>query len=82
MTLLATALQAGALRLTPITLDPAALDNPHIMVIVLGLGMVGLWSMHFTCATARMAGLSYAKWLLEALEEIQRRPSRAHKLSA
>lgn len=76
MTILAATLHAGALLLSPITLDPAALENDHIMVIVLGLGMACLWSLHFTGATVRMAGVSYAKKLWEALEKIQRRPSR------
>lgn len=82
LTMLAAALHAGALRLSPITVDPAALDNPHIMVMVLGLIMACLWSLHFTSATVRMAGFSYAKRLWEALEKIQRRPSRAQKLVA
>jgi hypothetical protein len=82
LTLLAAALHAGALRLSPISLDLATLDNPHIMVIVLGLGMAGLWCLHFTSATVRMAGFSYAKRLWEALEKIQRKPSRAQKLAA
>jgi hypothetical protein len=82
LTLLASALHAGALRLSPITVDPAALDNPHIMVMVLGFGMASLWCMHFTMGTVRMAGFSYAKRLWEALEKIQRRPSRAQKLGA
>lgn len=82
VTLLAAALHAGALRLTPITLNPVALDNIHIMVMVLAFGMAGLWCLHFTSATVRMAGFSYAKRLWEALEKIQRRPSRAQKLAA
>lgn len=76
MTILAAALHSGALRLSPIAVDPVSLDNCHIMVMVLGLGMAFLWSLHFTSATVRMAGFSYAKRLWEALEEIQRRPSR------
>lgn len=75
MTLLAATLHAGALRLSPITVDPATLDSCHIMVMVLGLGMACLWSLHFTGATVRIAGFSYAKRLWEALEKIQRRPS-------
>ncbi len=82
LTVLAAALHAGALRLSPITVDLAALDNAHIMVMVLGLGMACLWLLHFTSATVRMAGFSYAKRLWEALEIIQRRPSRAKKLAA
>ena len=82
LTLLAAALHAGALRLSPITIDLAALDNPHIMVMVLGLSMACMWLLHFTSATVRMAGFSYAKRLWEALETIQRRPSRAKKLTA
>lgn len=82
LTLLAAALHAGALRLSPITVDLAVLDNSHIMVMVLALGMTGLWLLHFTSATVRLAGLSYAKRLWEALERIQRRPSRAQKLAS
>ena len=82
LTMAAAALHAGALRLSPITVDPAALDNPHTMVMVLGLGMACLWFLHFTSATVRMAGFSYARRLWEALEKIQRRPSRAQKLAA
>lgn len=82
LTLLAAALHAGALRLSPVTVDSATLDNPHIMVMVLGLVMACLWSLHFTSATVRMAGFSYAKRLWEALEEVQRKPSRAQKLAA
>ncbi len=82
LTLLAAALHVGALRLSPITVDPAALDNPHVMVMVLALSMACLWSLHFTSATVRVAGFSYAKRLWEALEKIQRRPSRAQKLAA
>lgn len=77
MTLLATPLHAGALRLSPIAVDPAALDYYHIMVMVLGLGMTCLWALHFTSATVQMAGFSYAKRLWEALEKIPRRPSRS-----
>jgi hypothetical protein len=76
ISILAATLQAGALRLSPTTLDPTALQNGHIMVIVLGLGMACLWSLHFTGATVRMAGFGYAKRLWEALEKVQRRPSR------
>lgn len=77
MTLLATTLHAGALRYSPITVDLVALDYSHIMVMVLGFAMACLWSLHFTSATVRMAGFSYAKRLWEALDKIQRRPSRA-----
>ncbi|MEO8154458.1 MAG: hypothetical protein ABI605_15415 [Rhizobacter sp.] len=82
LTVLASVLHAGALRLSPITVDLATLDNPHIMVIVLALGMAGLWCLHFTSATVRMAGFSYAKRLWEALETLQRRPSRAQKFAS
>ena len=76
MTILAATLQAGALRLSPIALYPAALENGHIIVVSLGLCMTCLWSLHFTSATVRMAGFSYAKRLWEALEKIKTRPSR------
>lgn len=79
LTLLAVPLHTGALRLSPVTVDLAALDKSHIMVIVLALGMIGMWCLHFTSATVRLAGFSYAKRLWEALERIQRRPSRAQK---
>lgn len=82
LTLLAAALHAGALRLLPIVVDPAALDNAHVIVMVLALGMAGLWCLHFTSATVRMAGFSYAKRLWEALERIQKRSPRAKRLSA
>ena len=82
LTLLAATLHAGALRLSPVTVDPAALENPHIMVMVLGLVMACLWFLHFTSATVRMAGFSYAKSLWEALERTHRRPSRSRKLAA
>lgn len=67
LTLLAAMLDVGALRLSPITVNPAALDNCHIMVMVLGLDKAYLWPLHFTSATVRMAGFSYAKRLWEAL---------------
>ncbi len=82
LTLLAAALHAGALRLSPVTIDLAALGNAHIVVMALGLGMAGLWSLHFTSETVRMAGFSYAKRLWEALEKVPKKPSRAQKLAA
>lgn len=79
MTLLVTALHSGALRLSPIIVDHTALDDAHIIVMMLAFGMACLWCLHFTSATVKMAGFGYAKRLWESLEKIQRRPSRAQK---
>jgi hypothetical protein len=81
LTLLAAALHAGAWRLSPFAVDSAALDNSHIMVMVLGAAMACLWSLHFTSVTVRIAGFSYAKRLWEALEKIQRKPSPSQKFT-
>lgn len=78
-TIFSTLIQAEAFRVADGSWNLSRLSSAQIMVIMLALGMVGLWGIHFTGETVRMAGFSYAKRLWEALEIVQRRPSVAQK---
>lgn len=53
------------------------LDNAHTIVLVLSLTMAVLWCAHFTGETVRLAGVSYAKRLWEALDRVPQKSSRA-----
>lgn len=78
-TIFSTLIQAQTFRVEDASWDLSGLGSAQIMVIMFALGMVGLWGMHFTGETVRMAGFSYAKRLWEALEIVQRRSSTAQK---
>lgn len=58
LTLVASVLHAGALQLSPSTVDLARLDISHIIVLMPAFGIAGMWCLHFTSATVRMAGFS------------------------
>lgn len=52
------------------------LANAEIIVLVSAFVMAILWCAHFTEETVRLAGVSYAKRLWEALDQLPKRPSR------
>jgi hypothetical protein len=75
----ATVAHAGALTLQPPYWRNPALDNAHIVVLVLALTMAVLWCAHFTGETVRLAGVSYAKRLWEALDQVPKKPTRVQR---
>lgn len=78
-TLIATLWHAGACSLQSPFWRTPTLDNAHIIVLVSALVMVLLWCAHFTGETVRLAGVSYAKRLWEALDQVPKKPSRLQR---
>lgn len=78
-TIIATLWHAGALSLQFPYWRTAALDNAHIVVLVSALAMAVLWCAHFTGETVRLAGVSYARRLWEALDQVPKKPSRVQR---
>lgn len=76
MTIAATFLHGGILRLQPPYWSASGLDAAHTVVLLLAFGSAALWCMHFTADTVRFAGVCYAKRLWEALEVLPKRSSR------
>lgn len=78
-TIIATLWHAGAMSLQSPHWHISAIDNAHIVVLVSASAMAVLWCGHFTAETVRLAGVSYAKRLWEALEQLPQKPSRAQR---
>ncbi|HQC97325.1 MAG TPA: hypothetical protein PK306_16610 [Aquabacterium sp.] len=76
-TVLVTLIQGSALSLQQPFLALGALDNAHIVVLLSAFVMVVLWSAHFTGSTVKLAGISYAKRLWEALDQLPKKSHRA-----
>jgi hypothetical protein len=79
ITIIATLWHAGALGLESPHWRNQALDNAHIVVLGLALAMAVLWCAHFTGETVRLAGVSYARRLWEALDQVPKKPSRVQR---
>lgn len=79
ITIIATLWHAGVLSLQAPHWRTPALDNAHVVVLVLALAMAVLWCAHFTGETVRLAGVSYAKRLWEALDQVPKKPSRTQR---
>lgn len=69
-------LHANALSLETTYLDVSAIDNPHVIVLVIASGTAFLWCAHFTADTVRLAGFSYSRRLWEALDQVAKKPQR------
>lgn len=80
-TVVTTLIHSSALRPQQPLLALDALDNAHIVVLVSGLIMALLWCIHFTASTVKLAGISYAKRLWEALDQLPKKPPRARRKS-
>lgn len=79
ITIIATLWHAGVLGLESPHWRTPALDNAHIVVLVSALTMAVLWCVHFTGETVRLAGVSYAKRLWEALDQVPKKSSRVQR---
>lgn len=79
ITAIATLASAGAFDFRSPYWRTPALDNAHIIVLVSALVMSILWCAHFTGETVRLAGVSYAKRLWEALDKVADKPSRVQR---
>ena len=79
ITVIATLAHAGAFVLDSPHWHTPALDDAHIIVMISALAMAILWCAHFTGETVRLAGVSYAKRLWEALDQVPQKRSRVHR---
>ncbi len=75
----ATLAHAGAFAFRSPYWRTPALDSASVIVLVVALAMAILWCAHFTGETVRLAGVSYAKRLWEALDQVPPKPSRAKR---
>lgn len=79
ITVIATLAHAGAFVLDLPHWRTPAIDDAHIIVMMSALAMAILWCAHFTGETVRIAGVSYAKRLWEALDQVPQKSSRAQR---
>lgn len=79
MTIAATLLHSHAGHLQRPYWTTSSLTPTDIVVLLLAVGFAGLWCMHFTADTVKVAGVCYAKRLWEALEKLPKKPSPAQK---
>jgi hypothetical protein len=79
ITFIATLAQAGAFALELQYWRTSLFDNAHVIVLVSALAMAMLWCAHFTGETVRLSGVSYAKRLWEALDQVPKERSRVKR---
>lgn len=78
-TVAVTLIQSSTLSLQQPFLALGALDNAHIVVLASAFVMVFLWCAHFTGSTVKLAGISYARRLWEALDHLPKKSPRARR---